>query len=78
MDVELLCLVNDEARRIHTQTNRIASIVRENPNIKFYYINHTSPHKEWIVYGIQGREVVAYPALFKPVKLLTYLLLTDV
>ena len=78
MGIELLCLVNGEARKIRTTASRIESIVREHPYTKFYSINHNSPHKEWLIYVLHGGKVAYYPALFKPVKLLTYLLLTDI
>lgn len=78
MVVELIYLVNDEVIKVRVQTNRIESIVREYPCTRFYSINHKSPHKEWIVYVLHGEKVVSYPTLFKPVKLLTLLLLTDI
>ena len=78
MGIELIYLANDEVRKIHTTASRIDSIVREHPYTKFYSINYKSPHKEWIIYVIHGGKVFSYPALFKPVKLLTLLLLTDI
>lgn len=78
MEVELIYLLNDEVRKVRTQTYRIESIVREYPYIRFYSINYKSPHKEWLIYEIHGGRLISYPALIKPVKLLTYLLLTDI
>ena len=78
MDIELLCLVNGEARKIRTKKSRIPSIVREHPDTKFYCNYHNGPLKEWLIYTVHQGKVISYPALIKPVKLLTYLLLTDV
>ena len=78
MEVELIYLVNGEVRRIRTKNSGIPSIVRDYPDTKFYSINHNGPHKEWLIYVVHGGKVISYPALFKPVKLLTLLLLTDI
>ncbi len=78
MGVELIYLVNDEVRKTRTTASTLETTVRAHPDIKFYSINHNSPHKEWLIYVVHGGKVISYPALIKPVKLLTYLLLTDI
>lgn len=77
MGVELIYSVNNEVRRIRTKNSGIPSIVREYPNTLFYCNYRNGPLKEWVIYTVHEGNVISYPALFKPVKLLTYLLLTD-